>query len=354
MIEILARGQLLGDIEMFGRFAVLFIVVVSCFCSLVSAVESLDARLVEVSKIWEQGEYNSFTDLVIFKGKLFCAFREAKHHTISMDGSIRILVSSDGDSWKSVALISSEKGDLRDPHLTVTPEKKLMLSVCVAKLPHPTLRSASYFSTDGSNWSEGTTFGEVNSWMWRVTWKDDVAYGFSYRCKEPYFIQLFKSTDGRAFSKVGKPCFEGAYNNETSTMIFQKDGTALCLLRSSGSAHLGTSKRPYDSWTWKKLDKRVGGPEMIRLPDGRIAACVRLYDEPIRTSLCWVDAEAGTLTEFMKLPSGGDTSYAGMVWRDGKLLVSYYSSHEGGKGRIYLAKVEFDEADGKTIEMYPE
>jgi hypothetical protein len=78
---------------------------------------------------------------------------------------------------------------------------------------------------------------------------------------------------------------------------------------------------------------------MIRLPNGRFVAAVRLYDAPIRTSLCWLDPEAGTLTEFLALPSGGDTSYAGLVHHGGLLWVSYYASHEG-KSSIYLAQVE--------------
>ena len=78
---------------------------------------------------------------------------------------------------------------------------------------------------------------------------------------------------------------------------------------------------------------------MIRLPDGRFVAAVRLYDGAARTSLAWLDPEAGTLAEFLKLPSGGDTSYPGLVWKDGILFVSYYSSHEG-KTSIYLAKVK--------------
>ena len=41
---------------------------------------------------------------------------------------------------------------------------------------------------------------------------------------------------------------------------------------------------------------------------------------------------------FLELPSGGDTSYPGLVWYDGILWVSYYSSHEG-KTSIYLAKL---------------
>ena len=84
---------------------------------------------------------------------------------------------------------------------------------------------------------------------------------------------------------------------------------------------------------------RIGGPHMIRLPDGRFLAAVRLYDSPVRTSLCWLDAEQGTLTEALRLPSGGDTSYAGLVWHDDLLWVSYYASHEG-KTSIYLAKVK--------------
>jgi hypothetical protein len=81
---------------------------------------------------------------------------------------------------------------------------------------------------------------------------------------------------------------------------------------------------------------------MVRLDDGRYVAAVRLYDPPVRTSLCWVDVEAGQLREFLALPSGGDTSYAGLVEHDGLLWVSYYASHEG-KTQIYLAKVDLGE-----------
>ena len=326
------------------RWSALFLLAVFCGIPMASAQQTSPAVLLQIDKIWEQGEYNSFTDLVVFEDKLFCAFREAKQHGVSTDGSIRILVSSDAQTWKSTASITSDRGDLRDPHLTVTPDNRLMLSVCVASFPHPTLMSASYFSSDGTHWSDATTFGELNAWMWRVTWKDNIAYGFSYRCQEPYFIQLFKSNDGKRFSGLGEPYFEGVYTNETSTMLFQDDGSAMCLLRCSGPAHLGTARPPYDHWTWEKLDKRFGGPEMIKLPDGRIVACGRLYDKPVRTSLCWIDPIAGTLTEFLTLPSGGDTSYPGMVWYDDKLLVSYYSSHEGQKARIYLAKVRFSQS----------
>src|SRR5262249_43201126 len=94
------------------------------------------------------------------------------------------------------------------------------------------------------------------------------------------------------------------------------------------------------TWSWRDLGVQIGGPQMIRLPqpDGWLVAGARLYDGSVRTALGWVDPEAGRFREILSLPSGGDTSYAGLVWHDGMLWVSYYSSHEG-KTSIYLAKV---------------
>ena len=131
-----------------------------------------------------------------------------------------------------------------------------------------------------------------------------------------------------------------SYGNETS-VVFLEDDTAMCLLRrDSGkrTAMLGTARPPYEEWEWKDLNVRIGGPKMIRVND-RFLATVRLYDGGTRTSLCWIDPGKGKLTEALKLPSGGDTSYAGMVVHEGVLWVSYYSSHEG-KSAIYLAKLK--------------
>jgi hypothetical protein len=118
--------------------------------------------------------------------------------------------------------------------------------------------------------------------------------------------------------------------------------SALCLLRREGGPStgvLGKSLPPYRGWTWTDIGARIGGPQMLRVPDGRIVVAVRLYDGRTRTSLCWLDPGEPALQEFMRLPSGGDTSYAGLVHREELLHVSYYSSHEG-KSSIYLAKIK--------------
>jgi hypothetical protein len=42
----------------------------------------------------------------------------------------------------------------------------------------------------------------------------------------------------------------------------------------------------------------------------------------------------------VRLPSGGDCSYPGMVWHGNELWISYYSSHEDSTTSIYLSRLE--------------
>ncbi len=313
----------------------------------VLAVASIGAderiELVRVQKIWDQAPHNAFTDLVRFQDRWFCVFREGQGH-VSPDGALRVITSVDGQTWESAALITSSDSDLRDAKITVTPDGRLMLAGAEAINDPATHRHQSlvWFSDDGRTWSEAHEVGDRDNWLWRITWHQGRAYGFGYGCRnDNRGLRFFTSSDGRSFDTlIEQVAVEGTYPNETS-LVFLPDDTAYCLLRQDGqpnSGYLGRSCPPYTQWTWKKLGVRIGGPHMVRLDDGRFVAAVRLYDSPVRTSLCWVDPEAGTLTEFLKLPSGGDTSYAGLVLHDGLLWVSYYSSHEG-KSNIYLAQV---------------
>lgn len=300
-------------------------------------------ELVEQIKIWDHAPHNAFTDLIRFNESWFCAFREGAAH-VSPDGALRVLQSSDGQTWQAVALIQSETMDLRDAKLSVTPGGQLMLAGAGAFQQEGRKRHQSllWLSDDGITWSEGKPVADLDYWLWRVEWHRQKAYGFGYACgSQPKSIRFYSADDQLNFQTViPKAQITGTYPNETG-LLFLPDDTAYCLLRQDGEPKTGvwgTAKPPYTNWTWKPIKTRIGGPDMIQLPDGRILAAVRLYDRPVRTSLCWIDPESGQLTEELKLPSGGDTSYAGMVWHDNLLWVSYYSSHEG-KTSIYLARV---------------
>lgn len=80
---------------------------------------------VETIKIWDKGTHNAFTDLIRFKSRFYCTFREGLSHVpkdTTENGKIRVIRSEDGLKWESVALLSSSRYDLRDPKLSVTPE----------------------------------------------------------------------------------------------------------------------------------------------------------------------------------------------------------------------------------------
>lgn len=300
------------------------------------------AGIVEVRKIWDQAPHNAFTDLVRWKGRWYCVFREGKGH-VSPDGALRVLSSADGSAWESAALLTSADSDLRDAKIVEAPDGRLMLGGAGALHPGGPAKHQSlvWFSSDGSTWDGPHKVADPNFWLWRVTWHKGVAYGIGYETTGQKYIRLYSSRDGRTFETLAQKLFDEGYPNETS-IVFLPDESALCLLRRDAgktTALLGTSKPPYTDWTWKDVGFRIGGPHMLRLPDGRIVAAARLPKGGVRTSLLWVDPDRGTLTEFLKLPSGGDTSYAGLVFHDGLLWVSYYSTHEG-KTSIYLAKVK--------------
>src|SRR6266540_1933395 len=82
-------------------------------CPFTADAAQNDAQLVEARKIWDRAPHNAFTDLVRFKDRWFCVFREGQAH-VSADGALRIITSKNGRDWTSTALIKRAEGDLRD------------------------------------------------------------------------------------------------------------------------------------------------------------------------------------------------------------------------------------------------
>jgi hypothetical protein len=205
-------------------------------------------------------------------------------------------------------------------------------------------RTYVWHSHDGRTWSEAKAVGDPDVWLWRVRWVGDRAWGIGYSTRsEDRFTRWYRSGNGTEYVPVISRLDVVGYANEHD-FVELPDGRLVCLLRrdgNPGSAMIGLSDPPYDTWEWKDTGTGVGGPALIRLPDGRLLAAVRLYDGKVRTSLVWLDTGKGTLKEFLTLPSGGDTSYPGLVWNDEthELWIGYYSSHEG-KTSIYMARVK--------------
>lgn len=319
-------------------------------------VVNSQAELIDCRRIWEGGQYNMLTDLIRFQGRWLCTFREGMDHAGGGNGVIRVIGSSDGDRWESVARLEEAGTDLRDPHLSIAPDGRLMMTVEGSKYDGRTLKgldSRVCFSADGQHWSAQHKIVGHNQWLWRATWHKGIAYGVAYTITvEPTTITgaaLYHSADGVKWENL---CQFDVPNwpNET-TLRFDEDDVMHAVMRIEKGDYLGvygTAKPPYTQWQWNKLNLRLGGPEFLRLPDGRWIIGTRDYRKQFNPEHdAWIDVttvigqlnSSAMIDPLLTLPSGGDNSYPGMVWHDGMLWVSYYSSHEG-KASIYLAKVK--------------
>ncbi len=320
---------------------------------LCSALRAADPAI-EVVKIYDVAPHSAFTDLIRFKDRFYCAFREGTGHvpgktTGDGDGTIRIIASADGKAWQSVAELKKATYDLRDAKISVTPDDRIMVlmggSVYVdGKLTarHP---QVSFSDKNGEHFSEpkpieiDETVRSPFDWLWRVTWRNGIGYGLVYQPHpdKDWGLVLVTTTDGINYKSLKKFDIPGRPNE--ATVRFLPTGRMLIFLRcEKTNGQLGTSDAPYTDWTWSDLGMFTGGPDFIVLPKDRLIFGHRVHDkEGARTALSTPGPD-GKLRVLHRLPSGGDTSYPGFVLHDEFLWVSYYSSHEG-KTSIYLAKI---------------
>ena len=197
----------------------------------------------------------------------------------------------------------------------------------------------------------GDAFGELipieidariatpEDWLWRVTWHEGSGYGVSYQAKGGSSrTYLLKTSDGiryqlvRALDLPGKP-------NE-ATVRFGEDNEMRVVVRNEGPrpiGHYGIARPPYTDFKWREIDLRLGGPELARTPDGSWVLATRRYGEVPKT-VFGVLNDDGHFDLRHEAPSGGDTSYPGLVVHGKHLWASFYSSHEG-KASIYLARM---------------
>ena len=320
-----------------------------------------------ISKIWDEGKHNAFTDLVRYESKFYCAFREGINHGPSLkhapeakdrkNGTVRVLVSNDSKKWTPLALLELDGYDLRDPKLSVTPKGKLMLlmggSVFVDGKLVRLKNHVSFYNKSSGSFSVPqpiTIDDKVNpdwNWLWNVTWDKKNGYGIVYQ-KRPdqkgNQIYLVRTTDGINYSYMSHLAVDH-YVSE-STLIITPSKEMFVLARRDSidngfyhiSSFMGRSKPPYNDWQWKNTGLPLGGPEFIYAGNEKFLLGTRSFREgKPHTSLFSMDTE-GKYKQIIELPSEGDTSYPGMVIYNDTLWFSYYSSHEG-KSIIYFSHV---------------
>lgn len=295
--------------------------------------------LLGVERIWGSALHNGSTDLARFKDRWYCAFREGQARN-SRDGAVRILSSDDGLRWAAVTVLSMRETDLRFPQLSVTPDRRLMLTAA-AHTNAGTFRgqSLAWFTSNGRDWGDAIEIGEANVWLWRLAWQRDHAFTVGYTGEEKGSLRLYQSRDGLRFDPSPDRLTADDVSGETS-LVFLPDQTVVSLLDlSAGGARVGLASPPYRAWSWRDSPVALSHPHLLYLPDGRLVAAGTAPGERGRTTLYWLDPAAGALKPFLELPCRGAGSAPGLVYEDGTLWVSYESAHEGKIG-VYIARVK--------------
>lgn len=309
-----------------------------------------------VEKIWDNDMYCAFTSIEKFHGWYYVAFREARGHVFDengkAEGKIRVIRSKNLKKWESMALIGMPDMDFRDPKLSITPDGKLLVSIGVSTYVNGELVSEDpwvAYSTDGKEFVvEKCVLADdhVNDWPWHLTWNGDTGYNVDYYWENgKRGLSLLKTNDGIHYTTHCElPIPDGP--NE-ATIRFREDGQMAILIRRGGGNGNGcwaVSNPPYTDWSWKEIPLWLGGPDFLFLDDGRVLSCSRCHHigNWCTTSLYLSNADGTGFHQVMVLPSGGDTSYAGMLIDGKNLLVSYYAGHETHWPSIYLAKIPLE------------
>ncbi len=346
-------------------------------------------KIVQTRKIWSVAQIPDreearieFPHLIRFKDHWYCCFREGKIHMNHPSGRCRVIRSSDGEQWESVALFEWAGGDVRETRLSVTAENRLMANTSIYFVssepreigysskgdpyeshyqldqngtPEDDLecnvarQSVTWLSADGRTWGDINACPTgINNWRWDVVWNNGMGYSIGYVGKDREGT-LYRTRDGKQWRALKRNFFPEGKGSENS-LVFGKDGTAWCLLRGGPTpAMIGIGEPPYyQNWKWRhttvvteEKDRPyaaskdffhgdLGGPKMILLQDGGLLGAGRVNG---RATLFLIDPKKATLTRSLELDG---TSYPGLVEYENDLWVSY-GVHDASE--VHLTRV---------------
>lgn len=292
----------------------------------------------------DNGRHNGFLDMFYWKGNFYLAYRSATNHT-DLDSRLVVLRSADARNWEEIANLTGDGEDLRDPKFADI-GGRLFLYILKNRgplaLPYTTVFSV---SSNGTEWSLLQSI-EPADWVFsRPKTNDQKIWYVPATSRYHNRTLLLKTMNGLNWEPVAQ-MYAGALHGEVA-ITFLPDGTMLSTVRVEGgvspfgspsaSTELGISLAPYTDWSYtRSLTTRLDGPRLFE-HEGTVYAAGRYEPDVVpgslnrggyfnkkRTAIFVVkDSELIHLTD---LPSGGDTSYPGVVRLKDQLYIAYYTS----------------------------
>lgn len=301
---------------------------------------------IETWTVVQDGRHNAFTDLAFWRSSFWLAYISSPTHFFSRRSRVVILRSRDARAWRPAACLDGDGEDIRDPKLAVVGDRLVLVALLNRRFDPQPYRTVTAASADGRTWSPRALAAPAGWLLGRPKLAADGAWYAPAHNLVDGGVKLFASADGLAW-EAHAAIARGDGADETAIEPLP-DGRLLAVTRLEAGGGLGGHPRagtlisaaapPYTTWSPLGCSRltRLDGPALFAYGD-RVFAAGRFQPRvagPIwwsgsvlsrkRTSLFAL--RGGRLTRVADLPSAGDTSYPGVVTRDGQAFISYYTS----------------------------
>jgi hypothetical protein len=301
---------------------------------------------IESWEVVSDGEHNSNTDMIFWRGHFWLVHAASPYHLGTPKSRLVIRRSVDARSWEVVATLQVAGMDIRDPKFTPIGGRLFLYALTNEGFFATPEGSVVSISHDGMAWTRFESVGPKGWLIWRPKSADGKTWYVPAYWWDHGASVLLRSLDGLEWEEVST-IYEGEGNDETA-IEFLPDGRLLATARlevtpdtlsgnEDASTLLAVAESPFEQWSYRKSQvTRLDGPVLFSHA-GRIFAVARHQDGnrgPLmrlggvwsrkRTALYEVTEES--LCHLTDLPSAGDTSYAGVVLRDGFAYIDYYTS----------------------------
>jgi len=292
------------------------------------------------------GEHNSNTDMIFWRGHFWLIHAASPYHMGTTKSHLVIRRSSDARAWETVASLRVPGKDIRDPKFAPIGGRLFLYALTnegFFATPEGTVVS---ISQDGTAWSEFRPVGPEGWLFWRPKSPDGRTWYVPAYWWDHGKSVLLRSLDGLEWERVST-IYEGEGNDETA-IEFLPNGRLLATARlevtpdnvlgnQDASTLLAVAAPPFQRWTYQKSRvTRLDGPVLFshagrvfavarHQPGGR-GPLMRLGGALSRKRTALYQVTPQSLSYLSDLPSAGDTTYAGVVLRDGFAYVDYYTS----------------------------
>ena len=293
------------------------------------------------------GHHNAFSDMVYWNDNFYLVYRSAETH-IDLDSKLVLIKSDDAETWEEVEEFRFKDADIRDAKFLVLNNTLFIYAlknVDPLAEPHTSLYTFSY---DGEKWADWEDMYPKDHVCWRPKIINNIVYVATVSEDHKKSI-LLKSVDGMNWEEVGT-IYKGEIHGEPAISLLP-DGRMICVARMEGSSIIpltgdssactliGIATPPYNDWDFEKdYTTKLDGPVLFYNENDRKTYAIGRYEPdfkgPItqtgsqfsckRTSIFLLEEDE--LVYLSDLPSGGDTSYPGVVIYEEFLYICYYTS----------------------------